>query len=277
MAHELVEQRGAECGRDLEDQEIEPLSHGCEDQWTWSRRERSPEVRLYGPGLRTAHFHPHWSSGTAGVRGQRVLNNGCYFWELQVSQRIFGTSMMFGIGTRRARLHADAFTNLLGEDEHGWGLSHKGLLWHAGRWHHYTRPFRENQRTTVGILFDGIAGTLTFYKDGKCLGVAFRGLQEIREPLYPIVCSTAAKTEMTLTSMRRTFVNLQDRCRAVIVKRITGRRQLDDLQVPPRIRSFLAEAMYLQQQQQPHNQHQHQQQQSLGNVNKYVLNLLHSV
>ena len=42
-----------------------------------------------------------------------------------MSQRIFGTSMMFGIGTREARLHVDAFVNMLGEDEHSWGLSHK--------------------------------------------------------------------------------------------------------------------------------------------------------
>lgn len=96
-----------------------------------------------------------------------------------------------------------------GEDEHGWGLSHKGLLWHAGKWSPYTKPFRENEPTTVGILFDGIAGTLSFFKDGCYLGVAFHGLEKVNEPLYPIVCSTAAKTEMTLSVMRRDFVSLQ--------------------------------------------------------------------
>lgn len=246
------------------DTDPQPLSHGCEDQWTWNRRDRSPEVRLYGTAFRTAHFHPNWSSGTAGVRGKRVLNNGRYFWELNISQRIFGTSMMFGIGTRKARLHADAFTNLLGEDEHGWGLSHKGLLWHGGRWYHYTKPFRENEATTIGILFDGIAGTLTYYKDGKNLGVAFKGLNEVREPLYPIICSTAAKTEMTLASMRRDFVNLQDRCRAEIVKRIKSKTDLDDLHVPPRIKSYLSEAMM-------------DPVQPFLPVNKYVMNVLNSV
>lgn len=171
---------------------------------------------------------------------------------------------MFGIGTRKARLHADAFTNLLGEDDQGWGLSHKGLLWHAGRWYHYTKPFRENEATTIGILFDGIAGTLTYYKDGKCLGVAFKGLNEIREPLYPIICSTAAKTEMTLVNMRRDFVNLQDRCRAVIVKRIASKSDLDELAVPPRIKNYLSEAMV-------------EHLQPFLPVNKYVLNVLHSM
>ena len=220
-----------------------PLRHGCEDHWTWNRRDRSHEVRLYGPGFRVAHFHPNWSSGTAGVRGTRVLNNGRYYWELRISQRIFGTSMMFGVGTKRARLHVDAFMNLLGEDEQGWGLSHKGLLWHAGRWTHYTKPFRENEATTVGVLFDGIAGTLTYYKDGACLGVAFKGLHEVREPLFPIVCSTAAKTEMTLTMMKRDFVNLQDRCRAEILKRVKSQTELDRLALPPRIKAYLNEPL----------------------------------
>ncbi|XP_067006832.1 SPRY domain-containing SOCS box protein 3 [Anabrus simplex] len=238
-----------------------PLRHGCEDHWTWNRRDRSHEVRLYGPGLRVAHFHPNWSSGTAGVRGTRVLNNGRYYWELRISQRIFGTSMMFGVGTRRARLHVDAFLNLLGEDENGWGLSHKGLLWHGGRWTHYTKPFRENEATTVGVLFDGIAGTLTYYKDGTSLGVAFKGLNEVREPLYPIICSTAAKTEMTLAVMKRDFVNLQDRCRAVILKRIRQQTQLDKLALPTRIKAYLSEPMI-------------ETVQPFQPVNKYVMNFV---
>lgn len=86
---------------------------------------------------------------------------------------------MFGIGTRNARLHAHAFTNLLGEDSNGWGLSHKGLLWHDGIGLHYTKKFKENEATRIGLLFDGINGTLTYYKDDQCLGVAFRGLNEV--------------------------------------------------------------------------------------------------
>ena len=90
--------------------------------------------------------------------------------------------------TTRARLHVDAFVNMLGEEETSWGLSHKGLLWHGDRHKTYIKPFRENVATTIGLYFDGIAGTLTYYKDGQCLGVAFSGLQEVTEPLYPIVC-----------------------------------------------------------------------------------------
>ncbi len=44
----------------------------------------------------------------------------------------------------------------------------------------YTTPFRENVATTVGLYFDGPAGTLTYYKDGCNLGVAFMGLDKVR-------------------------------------------------------------------------------------------------
>lgn len=222
---------------------IPPLRYGSNDNWTWHRRDKSPEVRLYGNNFQSALFHPNWSSGTAGVRGTRMLNNGRYFWELHLSKRIFGTSMMFGIGTKKARLHADSFTNLIGEDANSWGLSHKGLLWHAGARTHYTKPFRENVHTVIGIYFDGIAGTLSYYKDKKCLGVAFRGLHQVKEPLYPIICSTAAKTEMVLSTTRRDYINLQDRCRSVIVKLIKKKKDLEELYVPTRIRNFLAEEM----------------------------------
>lgn len=134
-----------------------------------------------------------------------------FYWEIKISDRIFGTSMMFGIGTRKGRMHAECFLNMIGEDENGWGLSHKGLLWHNNQWIQFTKPFPENRPTTIGLLFDAGQGTLTYFKDGHCLGVAFTGLQTIREKLYPVVCSTAAKTEMTLANMRRDFFSLQDR------------------------------------------------------------------
>ena len=65
-----------------------------------------------------------------------------------------------------------------------------------------------------------MAGTLSYYKDNVSLGVAFTGLQDMKEPLYPIVCSTAAKTEMSLGMLKRDFVNLQDRCRASVLRNV---------------------------------------------------------
>lgn len=213
----------------------------CEDHWTWSKSDKSHEVRLYGEFAHTAHFHPNWSNGTAAVRGDKILNNGIFYWEIKVSQRVFGTSMMFGVGTANTRLHVDAFVNLLGEDQWSVGLSHKGLAWYNGTWKQYTKPFRENESTTIGLLFNGLKGTLTYYKDGESLGVAFEGLNRIEQNLYPIISSTAAKTEMTLTNCRRCFTSLQDRCRHVILKRINSPKSIQTLPIPYNTKEFLAE------------------------------------
>lgn len=151
--------------------------------------------------------------------------------------------MMFGIGTKKARVHADAFINLLGEDSSAWGLSHKGCLWHGGRYKSFTKPFRENVGTTIGIYFDGINGTLTYYKDGVCLGVAFQNLHKVKEPLYPMVCSTAAKTEMHLGVTKRDFVSLQDVCRGVILKNLTNAVDIEQLELPRTVRSFIYDGL----------------------------------
>lgn len=222
-----------------------PLKNGCDDYWTWNRHDKSHEVKLYGSNFQTAHFHPNWSNGTAGVRGTRVLNHGTYYWEIKISQRIFGTSMMFGIGTKKARLHVDAFVNMLGEDENSWGLSHKGLIWHNGKWRQFTKPFRENEATTIGILFDWKTGTLTYFKDGVNLGVAFNGLNQIDDDIFPVVCSTAAKTEMTLGVTRRTFIDLQDRCRESIINNVADENEIDELPLPNKVKSYLKESLPL--------------------------------
>ncbi|RWS17683.1 SPRY domain-containing SOCS box protein 3-like protein [Dinothrombium tinctorium] len=218
------------------------FNFGCEDNWCWSSKYKSKEVRLYGADRRIVCFHPHWSNGTAGVIGTKALNTGPaarHYWEIQVSDRIFGTSMMFGIATRKTRLHVDSFINLIGENSHGWGLSHKGYIWHNGVWKYYCRPFRENEPTKVGVLFDSLQGTLTFFKDGLCLGTAFTGLNKVTEKLYPMVSSTAAKTEIVVSNMRRDFCNLQERCKEVIVSRIKDRSEINALRVPQRIENFL--------------------------------------
>ena len=95
--------------------------------------------------------------------------------------------MMFGIGTKNARLHVDAFVNMLGETNESWGLSHKGFLWHDGIYRQYTKAFKENISTTIGLYFDGIAGTLTYYKDGVNLGT--RPMSSLHKCIYECTLS----------------------------------------------------------------------------------------
>ncbi|XP_069936964.1 SPRY domain-containing SOCS box protein 3 [Cherax quadricarinatus] len=213
-----------------------PLEHGCDAWWHWSHSHKSPEVLLYA---RTALFHPNWSHGTAAVRGSQEINGGLHYWEVQVSQRLFGTAVMFGVCTESARLHADSFVSLVGEDQFGWGLSHKGLIWHKGQGRHYTKPFQENRATTIGVLFDGERGTLGFYKDAQWLGVAFTGLNTVTEPLYPVIASTAAKTKLTLGATKRGWAGLQDRARHALLAALPQPQLLYTLPLPPALHHYL--------------------------------------
>ena len=93
------------------------------------------------------------------------------------------------------------------------------------------------------MLFDWEKGTLTYFKDGENLGVAFTGLNYVQDTLYPIVSSTAAKTEMTLGRRRRSFQNLQDRCRATIIAKLKAENEIDTLPLPNRMRKFLKDML----------------------------------
>ncbi|XP_076055367.1 SPRY domain-containing SOCS box protein SP555 [Oratosquilla oratoria] len=227
-------------GGEAEESEHLPLAHGCSDAWGWSGEHKSSDVLLCA---RSALFHPNWSYGTAAVRGTRPLGRSLHYWEIKVSDRLFGTAIMFGVCTAQARLHAKGFVPLVGEDEHGWALSHKGLAWHGGRGLPFTEPFQENRPTTIGLLFDGRRGTLGFYHDGRWLGQAFRGLQLVQEPLFPVVASTAAKTELTLGVTRRSWDSLKDRARHVLLGALRHPDHLRALPLPHALRDYLADAL----------------------------------
>ncbi|KAI8787461.1 SPRY domain-containing SOCS box protein 3 [Biomphalaria glabrata] len=192
----------------------------CTERWHWDTQDVEAEgAALLCDDTKTAvTFHPHWSNGTAGIRATRPLAGEFNYWEIHVGDRVFGTSLMFGLTTKKARLMSKEFKNLIGEDIHGWGLSHKGHLYHNGISSYYCKPFKEYTPVVVGILVDRKRGEITYFKDGVNLGVAFKNVNQVQEDMYPTISSTAAKTYMSLGLRVRTFVDLQDRCRHIIAQ-----------------------------------------------------------
>ena len=91
---------------------------------------------------------------------------------------------------------------------------------------HFWSTFYGSSRNII-IWFEFNSNILNF-----SLGVAFTGLNEISEPLYPMICSTAAKTEMSLGVMKREFLSMQDRCRATIIRSLTNEGQIEQLLLP---------------------------------------------
>lgn len=151
---------------------------------------------------------------------------------------------MFGVGTKHASLEIeDFFGNLIGRDDHSWGLNHKGFICHNGVDEKFCEPFEKRKAAIVGILFNGLNGTLEYFLNGTYLGVAFRGINQKSGELFPVVCSPAYKSVMTLRNTKRWLSNLQERCRLVVTQIVKTRDELETLELPKTVIAFLAESL----------------------------------
>lgn len=209
------------------------------DEWTWDIKRSCQKYSLLRDD--TLVLNPYRKKISVGVRGNRILNHGIYFWEVEVVPEYFGTYFSIGIGTKSIKLHEKGYNRkILGEDENGWGLSNCGYLYHNGKYKSsYTKWFKPIETVTIGLLFNGLAGTLTYYKDGVRLNVAFHGLDKIKEDLYPIICSSTPEAEFKVHNMRRRFPNLEFRCSIEVIKNFDKRFDLLDLELPEKIKTNL--------------------------------------
>lgn len=184
-------------------------------KWKWNCHN-SNTLLLNDPNI--VLIHPNKSYGTTAVKSDMPLKRNCYtYWEIDVSDRLFGTSIMIGLGNSKASLESNAFINLLGFDENSWGLSHKGKLWHNNNTKQYCDEFEENNSVTIGCLFDGYNGRLSYFKNDQYLGVAFDNIK-LDELLYPMVSSTISQSLFKLDNVYQTFSSLQSLCGVVITR-----------------------------------------------------------
>ena len=119
--------------------------------------------------------------------------------------------------------------NSPGQDEKSWGLSYKGKIYHNGTSKKYCEPFFD-AGTRIGLLLDMVKGTLSFYKNGVHLGVAFTGLTG--SPLYPVVSSTSSQTEVKVGSRSCRYLSLQEKCIARIRCSLKNIQLTEDLPLP---------------------------------------------
>ncbi|KAH9504629.1 SPRY domain-containing SOCS box protein 3 [Bulinus truncatus] len=172
LSEESAEPPGAGV-KDESKEIIRQRNISCPESWHWKDSHEdggTVGVSLQCDQTRTAvTFHPNWSNGTAGVRATAPLVGDVNYWEIHVGDRVFGTSLMFGVTTKRARLQSNEFKNLIGEDANGWGLSHKGFVYHNGVSTYYCKPFKEYTPVVVGILLDVKKAEITYFKDGLSL------------------------------------------------------------------------------------------------------------
>ncbi|XP_051971115.1 SPRY domain-containing SOCS box protein 3 [Xyrauchen texanus] len=227
------------------DAQISPYTLNCtcgeEEQgcdWVWDEESKSSSVSL-SCSNRKVSFHSEYSCGTAAIRGSKALSDGQHFWEIKMTSPVYGTDMMVGVGTSEVNLDQfrHSFCSLLGTDEDSWGLSYTGHLHHKGSKVNFSSRF--GQGSIIGVHLDSWHGTLSFYKNRRCIGIAATHLQNKR--LYPMVCSTAAKSSMKLIRSHSTPTNLQFLCCTKLCKMLPDCADaLRVLPLPPGLRLLLS-------------------------------------
>ncbi|MEE6497380.1 hypothetical protein FKM82_002732 [Ascaphus truei] len=220
--------------------QIKSCQCGEEDDyfdWVWDDGSKSTATVLSSDN-RKVSFHMEYSCGTAAVRGNKVLSKGQHFWEIKMTSPVYGTDMMVGIGTSDVNLdkYRHTFCSLLGKDAESWGLSYTGLLQHKGDKSSYSSRF--GQGSIIGVHLDTWHGVLTFYKNRKCIGVAATQLRN--KKLFPMVCSTAAKSSMKVIRSSCCRTSLQYLCCARLRQLLPDCvDSLEVLPLPPGLKQVL--------------------------------------
>lgn len=221
--------------------QIKSCQCGEEDDyfdWVWDDCSKSTATVLSCDN-RKVGFHMEYSCGTAAIRGTKVLTEGQHFWEIKMTSPVYGTDMMVGIGTSDVNLdkYRHTFCSLLGKDAESWGLSYTGLLQHKGDKGSFSSRF--GQGSIIGVHLDTWHGVLTFYKNRKCIGVAATQLRN--KKLFPMVCSTAAKSSMKVIRSCCCRTSLQYLCCARLRQLLPDCvDSLEALPLPPGLKQVLS-------------------------------------
>jgi SPRY domain-containing SOCS box protein 3 len=185
--------------------------------WQWVINDENAQV-LMSKSREAVMFHPVKGFGTTALRIDCPLKRNTYtYWQVTVAERVFGTSIMVGIGRTEAQTKSIGFVNLLGIDGNSWGLSHKGLLWHGNETKRYCNGFDECKTVRIGCLFNGFSGELAYFVNDTYMGVAFQNIT-MQQDLYPMISSTVSKCCMKLDFGYQTFPSLQEVCRLRLVE-----------------------------------------------------------
>ncbi|XP_029170786.1 SPRY domain-containing SOCS box protein 3-like [Nylanderia fulva] len=183
-------------------------------EWTWDKEHSTSSTHLSNNNLNVT-FHPVYSTGTAVVRGNKLLEKGRHhFWEVLMMTGIYGTDVMIGVGTANAKLNvaSNYFCALLGQDQESWGFSYRGYVQHNSKKFKYGDLFDQGQ--IVGIHLDAWSGMLEFFIDRKPLGVAYTQLNNVA--LYPLISSTMAQCKMRLIRSCSIPASLQTACLSIL-------------------------------------------------------------
>lgn len=139
------------------------------------RHRGGEEVEVAGGGMSvTITSHNRWRT----VRGTKEITDGRVFWDARLEMCQTG-NMFLGVCTGRMKLG-----NYCGNDEHSFGYYGCSNVYNCGTSKKYGEPFRTGDM--MRVIVDMNARTLSFWKNGVSLGVAFENLPPRVYPAFSL-------------------------------------------------------------------------------------------
>lgn len=210
-------------------------------EWTWNEKDSGKGAVVHKDRCHVT-FHPTRSVGCAAVRGVKVLApNMEHYFEVELRGPFCGQARQVGIGTKNTTLQSNNydFYPLLGKDMFSWGVNYNGFKSHGGTMvRHVSLDPDRHSTIRIGVHFDSYYGFLSFELNGRSPGVAFdKVITNVN--YYPMLCASAAGTEMKLTQCCSSVMSLKALCRGVIRSQISNDKDFEKLVLPNHLKAYL--------------------------------------
>ena len=210
-------------------------------EWQWNDKDCGRDLVIHKQKLGVT-FHPVKSSGCVVVRGEKVLRpNMEHYFEVELQGPFHGKARQVGVGTKHTALQSNTcdFYPLIGKDLSSWGVNYDGSKSNAGTTKHHVSITPEKYDVIkVGVHYDSYYGTVAFEVNGKSSGLAYDRVHTNID-MYPMLCASAANTQMRLVYATSSVMSLKAIARGVIRSGISREKDIEKLTLPPHLKSYL--------------------------------------
>lgn len=174
------------------------------DIFSWNKYDRSPNITVQESN--EFIFRKDFNGLTTDcIRGKYGFDAGIHAWKISWKALQRGPYPIVGIATIDSPLHATGVKTLVGNNNTSWGWDiDMNLLHHNTSPNEgilYPRYMQKGTNISVSedliLLLNMDEGTLSYFANGKYLGVAFDRLKG--QKLYPIVNVTSQHCEIKMT------------------------------------------------------------------------------